>query len=191
METRYKEEMDAVKCSFIIITALACCFLSVFKSLSDHYTNNTSHNLETNFQMNASLFIARKLFHHPDDNDNSNSSHSSSNHSKSNQPCPTEVNSGPAIVPIFGSTTFHSFATILSGACAIFSTLIVLAIIFLHNELLKSGATTTDHSHRTSGSFGSTLLLSHCLARGRWHLSFRESGFWLRHRSLSVLAVPR
>ncbi|KAI4712395.1 hypothetical protein J4E89_002662 [Alternaria sp. Ai002NY15] len=46
--------------------------------------------------------------------------------------CPLEDAHGPQIIPFIGNLTFHQFATILSGACAILSTLIVGALIALH-----------------------------------------------------------
>lgn len=46
--------------------------------------------------------------------------------------CPTKDTHGPKIVPFVGNLTFHQFATILSGACAILSTLIVGILIALH-----------------------------------------------------------
>jgi len=46
--------------------------------------------------------------------------------------CPLEDAHGPEIIPFIGNLTFHQFATILSGACAILSTLIVVALIALH-----------------------------------------------------------
>ncbi|KAF2634309.1 hypothetical protein P280DRAFT_485559 [Massarina eburnea CBS 473.64] len=46
--------------------------------------------------------------------------------------CPIEDQSGPEIVPFVGNYTWHSFATICSGACAILSFLIVFAVIIMH-----------------------------------------------------------
>ena len=46
--------------------------------------------------------------------------------------CPLEDAHGPEIIPFICNLTFHQFATILSGACAILSTLIVGALIALH-----------------------------------------------------------
>ncbi|KAF2683144.1 hypothetical protein K458DRAFT_341090 [Lentithecium fluviatile CBS 122367] len=70
--------------------------------------------------MSAAHLVLRKLFH---DNDNKNSSKAV---------CPTENTQGPDIVPFVGNLTFHSFASILSGACAAASLLIALTIIALH-----------------------------------------------------------
>lgn len=68
----------------------------------------------------SALLIARRLFHDDDDNDDSK------------HVCPSEDTNGPAIVPLFGSMTFHTFATILAGACAIASCLIILFVILRH-----------------------------------------------------------
>ncbi|KAJ8116211.1 hypothetical protein OPT61_g2311 [Boeremia exigua] len=46
--------------------------------------------------------------------------------------CPTEDLNGPAIVPIVGSYTFHEVATIVAGACALFSAIICAFIIAGH-----------------------------------------------------------
>jgi hypothetical protein len=46
--------------------------------------------------------------------------------------CPVENHEGPTIVPFVSGHTFHSFATILSGACGLLSVLIVLIAIFRH-----------------------------------------------------------
>jgi hypothetical protein len=46
--------------------------------------------------------------------------------------CPTEDTHGPEIVPFVGNLTFHQFATIISGACAILSTIIISILIALH-----------------------------------------------------------
>lgn len=72
--------------------------------------------------MNADIsLIARKLFRGGDDGNSS-----------SEVVCPSEDTSGPTIVPFVGDHTFHDFATILSGACAAASCLIVLVIVVLH-----------------------------------------------------------
>jgi hypothetical protein len=52
--------------------------------------------------------------------------------SSSKRVCPTEDTSGPPIVNFVGDLTYHEFATILSGACAILSTLIIAALIAIH-----------------------------------------------------------
>jgi hypothetical protein len=49
-----------------------------------------------------------------------------------NRICPIENHTGPAIIPFVGSLTYHRFSTILAGACAVLSTLIVLVLIALH-----------------------------------------------------------
>lgn len=46
--------------------------------------------------------------------------------------CPSENLAGPAIVPIIGKYTFHEVATVVSGACALFSALICGFIIAGH-----------------------------------------------------------
>jgi hypothetical protein len=46
--------------------------------------------------------------------------------------CPSEDTTGPAIVKFVGNFTYHEFATILSGACAILSTIIILVLVSMH-----------------------------------------------------------
>ena len=74
--------------------------------------------------MEALLLVARRL---------KSDSESSSNHT-----CPVEDHSGPPIVPLVGGHTFHSFATILSGACGLLSLLIILVAIFQHAKHYSS-----------------------------------------------------
>jgi hypothetical protein len=69
--------------------------------------------------MSVAQLIIRRLF---DNNDNSDDSRAV---------CPVEAH-GPEIVPFVGNLTFHNFASILSGACAVASILISLTIIMLH-----------------------------------------------------------
>ncbi|ORY11735.1 organic solute transporter Ostalpha-domain-containing protein [Clohesyomyces aquaticus] len=64
------------------------------------------------------ILIARKLFGNKDGSDK--------------RVCPAEDNSGPEIVAFVGNITFHTFASILSGACAILSCLVVLLLVFQH-----------------------------------------------------------
>lgn len=64
-----------------------------------------------------SSLVVRHIFDHGDD---------------AEHVCPVKNHNGPPIVPLFGSMTFHTFATILSGSCAIASCLITLFIIFQH-----------------------------------------------------------
>ncbi|KAF2475427.1 uncharacterized protein BDR25DRAFT_331855 [Lindgomyces ingoldianus] len=64
----------------------------------------------------GSIFLARRLFK----NDGSD------------PVCPAEDSAGPAIVPFVGNITFHTFATILSGACAIASCLMCSFLILQH-----------------------------------------------------------
>ncbi|PSN72265.1 hypothetical protein BS50DRAFT_569796 [Corynespora cassiicola Philippines] len=71
--------------------------------------------------MEALSLVARKLFDKGDDSNDD-----------SDNVCPPENTGGPEIVPIFGDMTFHSFAGILSGACAIFSSLIIIFVILRH-----------------------------------------------------------
>jgi hypothetical protein len=54
------------------------------------------------------------------------------NKSSSKPVCPAEDTTGPAIVPFVGDSTFHDFASILSGSCAATAILITFFIIFLH-----------------------------------------------------------
>ncbi|KAF2707854.1 hypothetical protein K504DRAFT_535464 [Pleomassaria siparia CBS 279.74] len=46
--------------------------------------------------------------------------------------CPVTKTDGPTIIPLVGGHTFQSFATILSGATGLLSTLIILFLIFQH-----------------------------------------------------------
>jgi len=71
--------------------------------------------------MSVANLIARKLFHDGDDDNGT-----------SKAVCPIEDTTGPDIVPFIGNLTFHSFASILSGACAVASILITFIVIFLH-----------------------------------------------------------
>lgn len=71
--------------------------------------------------MHPAILLSRGIFHNDDD------SNSSSKHV-----CPAEKNSGPAIVHFVGNFTYHQFAMILSGSCAIVSFLIVGALIAVH-----------------------------------------------------------
>ena len=51
---------------------------------------------------------------------------------KSNHTCPSVNTSGPPIEPLFGSITFHTFATILSGACLALTAVIAFFHIMRH-----------------------------------------------------------
>lgn len=53
-------------------------------------------------------------------------------HSATSRVCPPENLDGPAIVPIVGNYTFHEVATIVSGACALFSTLLCALLVAGH-----------------------------------------------------------
>lgn len=74
--------------------------------------------------MHPLALISRGLLHHDDDNSNSTSD--------SSHTCPIENTTGPDIVPFVSNLTFHQFATILSGACAILSALLAAILITLH-----------------------------------------------------------
>ncbi|PVI02447.1 hypothetical protein DM02DRAFT_559880 [Periconia macrospinosa] len=69
--------------------------------------------------MNAVLLLARSRH---DDDDTSNSNKTT---------CPLPPTS-PEIVPIVGNLTFHSLATIITGACAVFSFLVIAVLVGLH-----------------------------------------------------------
>ncbi|KAF1935384.1 hypothetical protein EJ02DRAFT_389272 [Clathrospora elynae] len=69
--------------------------------------------------MHPLILLARDLFHSHDD-------------SVSKHTCPSDDTSGPPIVPLVGNLTYHQFATILSGSCAILSALIVGVLVALH-----------------------------------------------------------
>ena len=73
-------------------------------------------------KMDSALILSRGLFNHNKDDSNSTSK----------RVCPVEDTTGPEIIPFIGNLTFHQFATILSGACAAFSALIVAILIALH-----------------------------------------------------------
>jgi hypothetical protein len=72
--------------------------------------------------MHPLFLIARGLLHHDNDNSNSSPKHV----------CPTKDTTGPDIVPFVGTLTYHRFSTILAGACAVLSTLIVGVLIARH-----------------------------------------------------------
>ncbi|KAF1951566.1 hypothetical protein CC80DRAFT_480790 [Byssothecium circinans] len=72
--------------------------------------------------MDTAILHSRGLFHR--DNNNQTKSEKAT--------CPIEDTTGPEIVPFVGNLTWHSFATIVSGACAIASLLIILAVIIMH-----------------------------------------------------------
>jgi hypothetical protein len=46
--------------------------------------------------------------------------------------CPTKDTGGPAIVPFIGTLTYHQFSIILSGSCALLSTLMISVLIATH-----------------------------------------------------------
>jgi hypothetical protein len=52
--------------------------------------------------------------------------------STSDNICPTEDTTGPPIVNFVGNFTYHELSTILSGSCAILSTIIVLVLVSMH-----------------------------------------------------------
>jgi hypothetical protein len=70
--------------------------------------------------MHPTLLVSRGLFNDDKDSDSSN------------HVCPTEDTSGPAIVNFVGNLTYHQFSVILSGSCAILSTLIIAALVAVH-----------------------------------------------------------
>jgi hypothetical protein len=72
--------------------------------------------------MHSILLISRAVLDKGNEDSNSTSDHV----------CPTEDTSGPAIVNFVGNLTYHQFSTILSGSCAILSTLIIAALVGLH-----------------------------------------------------------
>lgn len=46
--------------------------------------------------------------------------------------CPIENTSGPEIIPFIHNFTYHQFSTILAGACALISALMIFVLIALH-----------------------------------------------------------
>lgn len=72
--------------------------------------------------MHPAILLSRGLFSHKDDSSNSTSKTT----------CPVENTTGPEIVPFVGNLTYHQFSVILSGACAILSTIIVFVLIAVH-----------------------------------------------------------
>jgi hypothetical protein len=74
-------------------------------------------------QFTYHLLEARKLFGSHDSGDSS---------SNSTLVCPSQNESGPAIVPLVGSMTFHTLATIISGAFGIVAILISFLTIMRH-----------------------------------------------------------
>lgn len=69
--------------------------------------------------LTRALLEPRKLF---GDDDESSDKHT----------CPAEDKTGPEIVPFVGDKTFHDFASILAGACAATSAVIILGVILRH-----------------------------------------------------------
>lgn len=69
------------------------------------------------------LLLARKVFK-DGDNDYTDD--------EDKHVCPEEDTSGPPIVPLFGDMTYHTFSTILAGACGLLSLLIIGFLIFRH-----------------------------------------------------------
>jgi hypothetical protein len=74
--------------------------------------------------MHPVVVFTRGLFHHNDDNSTSTSD--------SGHTCPVEDTTGPSIELFVGNLTYHQFSTILSGACALLSALIVSVLIAIH-----------------------------------------------------------
>jgi hypothetical protein len=52
--------------------------------------------------------------------------------SNAKRTCPMEDTNGPTIIPFVGNLRYHQFATILSGSCAILSTIIVGILVATH-----------------------------------------------------------
>ena len=75
----------------------------------------------THQSMSAATLFARKLFDHDDDNK-----------SKTKAVCPVEDTTGPELVPLVGNLSFHSLATILTGACAVFCFIVIAIVVGLH-----------------------------------------------------------
>ncbi|OCL03323.1 hypothetical protein AOQ84DRAFT_347890 [Glonium stellatum] len=65
------------------------------------------------------MSVARGLFRHDSG-------------SLSNRTCPHPDESGPTIVPLVGSMSFHKFSMILSGACGVFVLVLCLYSVFSH-----------------------------------------------------------
>jgi hypothetical protein len=93
---------------------------ALLTSSTTSYLTTRSFTFALHTKMYPDLLATRNFLHH---NDNS----TSGNHS-----CPIENTAGPEIVAFVGNLTFHEFATILSGACAIISTILVAIPIVLH-----------------------------------------------------------
>jgi hypothetical protein len=72
--------------------------------------------------MDTFILAARELLEHTKDDSKP----------KSEPTCPIEKDGGPTIVPFIGNLRYHQFATILSGACAILSTIIVCTLVATH-----------------------------------------------------------
>lgn len=71
--------------------------------------------------MNAVLLFARSRHDSDKDSDKDDS-----------KICPHENTTGPPLVPFVGNLSFHSFATILTGASAVFCFLAIAVAISLH-----------------------------------------------------------
>ena len=83
--------------------------------------------------------VARGLLHHGSGSGSSSSNHTcpSSNESGPSMPESQLLNTiwlltSPAIVPLVGSMSFHTFSMILSGACGAFALVISLYLVFSH-----------------------------------------------------------
>jgi hypothetical protein len=72
--------------------------------------------------MHTFILAARGILEHNKDQNKSNSKHT----------CPTQNTDGPTIVPFIGNLRYHQFAAILSGSCAILSTIIVGTLVATH-----------------------------------------------------------
>ena len=72
-----------------------------------------------NLGMDRARLLSRGFFHHP--------SNSSSNHT-----CPSVNESGPTIIPLVGSMSYHTLSSIIAGVCLVFTSALALISLMRH-----------------------------------------------------------
>ena len=75
--------------------------------------------LSHNLSMDRARLLSRSFFHHP--------SNSSSNHT-----CPSVNESGPTIIPLVGSMSYHTLSSIIAGVCLVFTSALALISLMRH-----------------------------------------------------------
>lgn len=69
--------------------------------------------------MDHARLLSRSFFHHP--------SNSSSNHT-----CPSVNESGPTIIPLVGSMSYHTLSSIVAGVCLVLTSVLALISLMRH-----------------------------------------------------------